>query len=80
MRVTHRERARELDAVLRAAVLTRLAELEDIAAVAGLSLDLAQHMEAALLTAALADVDSASDRLRQLLARLPAEECPAASE
>jgi hypothetical protein len=58
---------------LRAAVLAGLATVEDLAAAAGLSIELAGELDVEVLTAARADVDAAAKHLRRLLARLPAE-------
>jgi hypothetical protein len=58
---------------LRAAVLTGLATVGDLAAAAGLSIELAGELDVEVLTAARADVDAATKHLRRLLARLPAE-------
>jgi hypothetical protein len=57
-------------------VLIRLAELEVLTACAGLTLELVRNLDAEALTAALADGDGAAERLRLLLARLPAEGGP----
>jgi hypothetical protein len=65
---------------LRAAVLAGLATLEDLAAAAALSIELAAGLDAATLAQALGDVDRAAALLRQLLARLPTDREDATDE
>jgi hypothetical protein len=57
---------------LPAVILSRLEQLEDLAADAGLRLAVnSSTIEVAQLAEGLADVDAAAERLRQLLRRLP---------
>jgi hypothetical protein len=61
-------------ATLHAEVLARLADVEDLAAEAGLRLALALgRLDAVTLAEAKGDVNAAAECLQALLARLPAE-------
>jgi hypothetical protein len=63
-------------AALRAAVLARIADVQDLADAAGRAVALAVDLDAATMAQALGDVDRAAAVLRQLLAHLPEEGGP----
>jgi hypothetical protein len=63
-------------AALRAVVLARIADVQDLADAAGRAVALGVDLDAAALAQAFADVARAEALLRQLVARLPAENGP----